>query len=228
MSPGVGPHLFFKPIPWQVLRFLTLFSIAVYLHEVGVGYIYQKYLHVGWILVCLWVLLDASHVLQELDLTKAQLQYSQEQLQLLQKQNMELSAAIYHSTENHVLLCEIRHRIIQHGHKAQQRSFSDLTLQQVVGVDTFDNPNVQQECTTRSKSSHPERSPSLTMHNLLAQPECAARSKSSPPKRSPSLTMHNLLGQSECATRSKSSPTKPSPALRVHGPSNTLKVIPHM
>ena len=147
-----------EPIPWQLLRFLTLFSIAVYLHEVSVAYIYQKYLNVGWIVVCMWVLLDASYVLQELDLTKAQLQYSQEQMQLLQRQNMELSAAIYHSTETHVLLCEIRHRIIHHDHKAQ-RSFSDLTLQQVVGADKFDNPLVQ-ECVARCKSSPTMQSPS--------------------------------------------------------------------
>ena len=111
-------------------------------------------------MVCLWVLLDVSHMLHELDLTKAQLQsrYSQEQLQLLQKQNMELRAAIYHSTETHVLLCEIRHRIIHHDHKAQ-RSFSDLTLQQVVEADKFNNPLVQ-ECVARCKSSPTMQSPS--------------------------------------------------------------------
>ena len=39
-----------EPIQWQLLQFLTLFSIAVYLHEVSVAYIYQKYLNVGWIM----------------------------------------------------------------------------------------------------------------------------------------------------------------------------------
>jgi cell division protein FtsB len=108
------------------IRCLALLGVAAVCNELMSIYFDLRYVLLGWAVLCLWILFDGS--LLAADLTQAERLLAEQTKRngVLETENMLLITQLAHMRDNHVLLCEIRSRLIHHRHRGHFNDSSDI------------------------------------------------------------------------------------------------------
>ena len=114
----------------DLLRFAAMFLASLVANELLIRYFESRYICVAWALACLWVLTDGMLVATQLAVTEKAMQDMTRRCEALEIENLLPSNTILKNSENHLLLCEIRQRIILHGqrHRAHSHGRTEVEL----------------------------------------------------------------------------------------------------
>ena len=105
------------PSARRILLYIVLSVAAQLVNEIMTLYIRPKWVAAWWALACLWVLFDGMVVAAQLTQMEHDLKEQIKRNDALHAQNMVISSQNRQSTDNHVLLCELRTRLIHHGQR---------------------------------------------------------------------------------------------------------------
>ena len=95
----------------SITRYVALFFVSLTINEVATQYFSNRLVLLGWALACLWILFDASLVAVQLTHTEALLKAQIKRNETMYEQNAAFSQQLLHTTDNHVLLCEMRTKL---------------------------------------------------------------------------------------------------------------------
>jgi DNA-binding GntR family transcriptional regulator len=95
----------------SITRYVALFFVSLTINEVATQYFSNRLVLLGWALACLWILFDASLVAVQLTHTEALLKAQNMRNDAMYEQNAAFSQQLLHTTDNHVLLSEIRTKL---------------------------------------------------------------------------------------------------------------------
>jgi hypothetical protein len=127
-TAGQAPKNASNGCPRATLQWLTMSIITVGLNELMLHLLPPRLIGFAWALLCLWVLFDSTLVGTRVRDLEASATIQEARCTALETQNMHLCRTILFSNDNHLILCEIRQRVILQGQRARQPHHSPLTL----------------------------------------------------------------------------------------------------
>ena len=95
----------------SITRTAALFFVSLTINEVATHYLSNRVVLMAWALACLWILFDGSLVAVQLAQTEALLKAQIKRNEAMYEQNAAFSLQLLQTTDNRVLLCEIRTRL---------------------------------------------------------------------------------------------------------------------
>jgi hypothetical protein len=110
----------------SVVRWCSLFTLSMLLNEFIAIYMSPRWAAVGWALVALWILYDGVAVAAELARVEGLLLAETkrcEEMRLCHSVSTDIRSRL---VDNHLLLCEIRQRVVAQGQGGVSRSHSQL------------------------------------------------------------------------------------------------------
>jgi len=99
------------------IRCLALLGVVAVCNEFMRMYFDSRHILLCWAVLCLWILFDASLVAANLTQAERLLAEQTKRNGVLETENMLLITQLAHMRDTHVLLCEIRTRLIHHRHR---------------------------------------------------------------------------------------------------------------
>ena len=106
----------------QTLECMALFIVSTGLNELMCLYFQSRFVLLVWAVLCIWILLDASLVAASLTQAELALTEQVKRNNTLYAENLLLATRMVKVNDTHLLLCEIRSRLLPHRNKAQQHS----------------------------------------------------------------------------------------------------------
>ena len=101
----------------KMLRCMSLLIVSLAINEFTSNYFPSRYVLLGWAVLCIWILLDAALVAASLTQAELLLKEQVRRNDALQAENLKLATHMVNTSDNHLLLCEIRTRLSHQGHR---------------------------------------------------------------------------------------------------------------
>lgn len=96
----------------QIAKYTVAAFVAISINEIALAWTNTHYVCVGWALACMWLMFDAMLAVLDQQEAERGLKTQERHNETLHKQNLLLSETILHNNDNHLLLCELRTRLM--------------------------------------------------------------------------------------------------------------------
>ena len=113
---------------------VVLFFVSAALNELLLQFCNNHVILVGWALLCLWILFDASFMVTQLERTETALREQVARNNTLHAQNLALSTQLLREGDQHQMLCELRSKIRHAIHKLREHHQMSVEIQPRVCV----------------------------------------------------------------------------------------------
>ena len=104
----------------RVIKFASLVVLSMGLNEFLLLYFHSRFIGAMWALVCMWILFDGILVAAQLTQSEKSLKEMELRCNAMQAELLVQSNTILNKSDNFLLLCELRQRVILQGHRMKE------------------------------------------------------------------------------------------------------------
>ena len=138
----------------NIPRCMALLVVSFAINEFMGQYFSSRYILLVWAVLCLWILLDASLVAASLTQAELALKEQAKRNEALHAENMLQAMQMTQITDNHLMLCEIRTRLIHHTQKHKQAGVQNASISRSASVETCAELIVMEQAPNRAFSAN--------------------------------------------------------------------------